>query len=102
MHSSDTYANSVSRERARLRITHTCLDPFVALRVERGAQHLHTLGARATAELLLEIGHRIGGLPCIISLLTEFERRITPGMLRASGGDKFPARFSVIDDGGAS
>jgi hypothetical protein len=68
------------------------LHPLDQLRLQRGAEHLHRLGARPTAELLAEVATRIGGLPCIIGLLTEFERRITPGMLRASGGDRFPVR----------
>jgi hypothetical protein len=68
------------------------LHPLDQLRLQRGAEHLHRLGARPTAELLAEVATRIGGLPCILNLLTEFERRITPGMLRASGGDRFPTR----------
>jgi hypothetical protein len=68
------------------------LDTLDRLRLQRGVEHLHQLGPRATAELLAEVAHRIGGMPCIIGLLTEFERRITPAMLRASGGDRFPAR----------
>jgi hypothetical protein len=70
----------------------SAVDPLAAMRLQRGAEHLHRLGARATAELLVEVARRIGGMPCILDLLTEFERRITPGMLRASGGDRFPVR----------
>jgi hypothetical protein len=68
------------------------LHPLDQLRLQRGAEHLHKLGARATAELLSEVAHRIGGMPCIIGLLTEFERRITPGAIRLAGGDRFPLR----------
>ena len=53
-------------------------DPSITVRLERGAEHLHRLGAPAIAELLAEVGDRIGGIPCIVSLLTEYERRITP------------------------
>jgi hypothetical protein len=68
------------------------LDPFVARRMQRGCEHLHELGARATAELLAETGVRIGGLPAILGLLGEYERRLTPRMLRLTGGDRFPTR----------
>ena len=51
---------------------------------------------RATAELLAEIGSRIGGLICILSLLTDYERHFTPEMLRATGGDQFPRRLRVV------
>jgi hypothetical protein len=70
-------------------------DPFIAVRLQRGAEHLHRLGARATAELLAEVGHRIGGTPCILGLLTEYER-LTPEMLRVTGGDKFPRRIRAV------
>lgn len=71
---------------------HRHLDPFVELRLQRGAQHLHALGPRATLELLVEVGHRIGGLPTIAGLLAEYENRLTPDRLRAVGGDRFPVR----------
>jgi hypothetical protein len=45
------------------------------LRIERGAYSLHRLGPAATAELLTEVANRIGGLPCIVSCLTECEQR---------------------------
>lgn len=66
-------------------------DPFTSLRLQRGAEHLHRLGARATAELLAEVANQIDGLPCIVGLLAEYERRLTPELLRATGGDRFPA-----------
>jgi hypothetical protein len=53
-------------------------DPFTRLRLQRGAEHLHRLGPRATAELLAEVGARIGGMPCVPGLLAEYERRLTP------------------------
>lgn len=45
------------------------------LRIERGAHSLHRFGPVAIAELLAEIANRIGGLPCIVSCLTEYEYR---------------------------
>ena len=68
------------------------LDPFTALRLQRGAEHLHALGPRATAELLAEVAQRTGGMPCVLELLAAFEERLTPAMIRAAGADRFPAR----------
>ena len=70
----------------------TVTDPFTSLRLQRGAEHLHRLGPRATAELLAEVGARIGGLPCVLGLLANYELRLTPAMLRQVGGDRFPPR----------
>jgi len=58
--------------------------------LDRGAAHLHALGARATAELLASLADRIGG-PELLGLLADF-RRLTPGTVRALGGDRFPPR----------
>ena len=69
-----------------------CLDPASRLRLQRGAEHLHLLGDRATAEFLAEVADRIGGMPAILRLLAEYQQRLTPDMLRATGGHRFPAR----------
>jgi hypothetical protein len=45
------------------------------LRIKRGVYLLHQIGPAATAELLAEVASRIGGLPCIVGCLTEFEHR---------------------------
>jgi hypothetical protein len=68
------------------------LDTLARLRLQRGAEHLHALGPRATAELLAEVGARIGGMPCILDLLGEYQQRLSPQMLRAIGGHRFPLR----------
>jgi hypothetical protein len=62
------------------------------LRLQRGAKHLHRLGPRAIAELLLGIGDQIGGMPAILDTLAEYERRLSPVKLKAAGGDRFPPR----------
>ena len=62
------------------------------LRLRRGSAHLHDLGPRAIAELLSEVAARIGGASCIMGLLADYEHRLTPEMLRAAGGDRFPPR----------
>jgi hypothetical protein len=93
MFSDTTYQTiPASREMARPRPTHGRLHPFTALRLQRGAEHLHRLGPRATAELLAEVAERIGGMPAVLELLVEYERRLTPGMLQLTGGDRFPTR----------
>lgn len=66
------------------------LDPFTRRRLQRGVEHLHQLGPRATAEFLTEVADHIGGLPAIIGTLLEYERRLTPEKLRSTGGDRFP------------
>jgi len=67
-------------------------DPFTALRWERGTQHLHALGPRAVAGFLEDLTARIGGMPAALGLLTEYERRLTAGMIVAAGADRFPTR----------
>jgi hypothetical protein len=86
------------------------LHPLDRLRLQRGAEHLHALGARAQAEFLVEIGSRIGGLPAIFSLLREYEVRLSPQMLRAIACHPFPPRSlhlvpvdpASTDDAGAA
>lgn len=68
------------------------LDPLDRLRLQRGVEHLCRLGPRAVAEFLAETSGQIGGLPCILGLLVEYERRLTPTRLRAVGGDRFSRR----------
>jgi hypothetical protein len=68
------------------------LDPLSRLRLQRGVEHLHALGSRATAELLAEVADRIGGMPAIMGLLTEYQQRLSPQMLRAISGHRFPLR----------
>jgi hypothetical protein len=67
------------------------LDPLSRLRLQRGAEHLCLLGPRATAELLAEVADRIGGMPAILGVLGEYER-LSPRLLRATDGDRFPSR----------
>ncbi len=59
------------------------------LRVEAGAQHLHALGARAVAELLIALTVRVGGRAALEELLVEY-CRITPAMAHAAGADRRP------------
>lgn len=68
------------------------LDPLARLRLQRDVERLHSLGPRATAEFLAEVGRRIGGMPCILGLLCEYQQQLSPSTLRAVGADRFPAR----------
>lgn len=70
-------------------------DPFTALPLERGTQHLYALGPRAAAGFLEDLTARIGGMPAAVGLLAEYERRLTLGMIVAAGGDRFPTRQPV-------
>lgn len=68
------------------------LDPLDQLVLQRRVEPLHRCGACATAEALVEIGRRIGGMPCILGVLGEYKQRPTPRMIRLAGGDCFPRR----------
>ena len=61
-------------------------------RLDRGVEHLHRLGSRATAEFLVELATIIGGRPAILQLLSEYERRLSPELLRAAGGHRTTTR----------
>jgi hypothetical protein len=68
------------------------LSPLDRLRLQRGTEHLTSLGDRAVAEFLAEVGDRTGEMPCILLLLGEYQRRLTPAMMAATGGNRFPPR----------
>jgi hypothetical protein len=42
--------------------------------------------------MLTELTSRIGGLPALLGLMEEYQRRLSPAMLRTVGGDRFPRR----------
>ncbi len=62
----------------------------VLLRLQPGAEHLHSLGPRVIAELLAEIGRSHGIMPAILDRLDAYRHRLTPEMVRAAGGHRFP------------
>jgi hypothetical protein len=68
----------------------TYLAPLDALRLQRGSEHLHHLGPRAVDGFLRDLAARIGGMPAALALLAEYERRLSPEMLAATGGNRFP------------
>ncbi len=67
-------------------------DSLQMLCLQRGVEHLHKLGSRTTAEALAEMADRIGGWPALLGILAEYERRLTPAMVRTAGADRFPPR----------
>lgn len=69
--------------------------PSALLRLRRGSEHLHDLGARATFEYLLEVGQACECTDQIVALLDEW-RRLDPETLRALGGDRFPPLLRAV------
>jgi len=61
-------------------------------RLDRGAEHLNRLGARATAEFLAELAGIVGGQPAILRLLAEYQNKLNPALLHSAGGHRFPPR----------
>ncbi len=57
---------------------------LLSLRRQRTAERLHRLGARALAELLSEIGAPAW------RIAEEYAHRLSPELLAAVGGDRFP------------
>jgi hypothetical protein len=70
------------------------------LHLRRGAQHLHDLGPRPLAEFLIELG-RVHDIDCtaICDHLGCWRRRLTPELVRAVDGDRWPPPFSVLQGG---
>ncbi len=68
---------------------------MIGSRLHRDAEHLCWLGPRATAECLSEIGDLLDGHAVIETTLDRY-RPLTRDMLRATGGDRPPARLSVL------
>jgi hypothetical protein len=55
-----------------------CVDPAIYRHIQRGADELVARGPASTAEALLEISRRIGGLPAICAILRDVEARPRP------------------------
>lgn len=69
--------------------------PAHSLRLQRGTEHLHVLGARVISEFLREVGEANGCWPQILDLLDAYRTRLTLEMVRAVGADRFPPRLRV-------
>jgi hypothetical protein len=72
------------------------LDAFTVLRLQRGIEHLYRPNPRATAGFLTDIADHFGDMRAILLRLAEYEQRITLGMLRTGGGDRFPWRRPLL------
>lgn len=66
--------------------------------VEPGARHLHRLGARATAEFLIEMAEPVGELAFLLRRLAAY-REVSPEQLSAVGGERFPRRLFAVGGG---
>ena len=63
-----------------------------ALRLQRGAEHVHRLGARAVAELLAELARDQCDLPSTLDRLDAWRAGLSPELVQAAGGGSFPRR----------
>jgi hypothetical protein len=64
-------------------------------RLQRGAEHVHRLGARPLAELLAQIGTEQDCIADILALLDQWRERLAPETVRLVGGDRFPRRVPL-------
>jgi hypothetical protein len=73
------------------------LDAFSELRLQRGIEHVCRLGGtRPVAELLRQIGTEHDCLDGILSILDAWRAGLTPDMVQATGGDRFPHRLTAV------
>lgn len=68
------------------------MPPLTSLQLQRGTEHLHTLGPRALAGFLEDLAGRMGGMPAILGLLAEYRARMSLDMVLAARADRFPPR----------
>lgn len=66
--------------------------PLMRLRRQRLVERVHRLGPRVLFEFLDELGrHHPALADDIDQRLERYAARLTPGLLRATGGDRFAA-----------
>ena len=65
------------------------MTPRDCRRIERGAAHLHALGARAFSEFLTEIGNEQACIGDILDRLDLWRGSLTPEMMRVTGAYRF-------------
>ena len=76
------------------------LPALEVLRLQRGAMFLNGNPPRVTAGFLMDLASATDSMPIILSMLRDYEDRITPQDLHASGGDRFPPRPLHLVAGG--
>jgi hypothetical protein len=59
--------------------------------LQRGAEQIYLLGARAIFELLHQIGQASDSLPYVLDSLDDWRAGLTPKALKAASGDRVPA-----------
>jgi hypothetical protein len=74
------------------------LTPTDRVRLRRGAEHLHRLGARAIAEFIVEDADCPRRRQRALDRLDAWRVRLTPELLRAVGGDRFPPDIALVPD----
>lgn len=70
--------------------------PADALRLQRGAEHLHRLGARATAEFLCGCAVVHGCDADLLDRLDDWRERLSPVLVREVGADRFPPMLCEV------
>jgi len=66
--------------------------PTDALRLQRGAQHVHDLGPRAVAEMVAQVAREGLDLPAALDLMDRWRDGLSIEMMAAARGDRFPPR----------
>ena len=75
---------------------------FTDMRRQRGVEFLAKQPPRVLDGFFRDLEAKIGGTPAILALMAEYEARVTPRKLHASGGDRFPPRPLYLAQGGRS
>ena len=71
------------------------IDPQLRLPIEAGILYLWSLGPRAVSEFTIDLLDPVGELPLLLRELDRW-RRLTPAMVRMTGGDQFPHRLLLV------
>jgi hypothetical protein len=66
-----------------------CCHADILDRLRPAIEHLHRLGPRVLAELLIEVGNKAGCMPAILAAVTRYQD-LQPDALRVARGDGFP------------
>ena len=68
-------------------------------RFQRGADYLHSQGERALGHFLAELAEYHGIEADTVERLDEWYRRLSPELVAAVGGDRWPRLLSVLSGG---